>query len=127
MREQPLKASQVQLPSKAKFVLTLLFLKQPLKASQLYIATVLTFVGKNKSVLKLRVSDKHFTWIEPVTEHSEQSQIYCENQGLVYAELMRKREILNTFKLLFLICQKQEEKKWLCAIHREEVHFAKSH
>ena len=95
MREQPLKASQVQLPSKAKFVLTLLFLKQPLKASQLYIAIVLTFVGKNKSVLKLRVSDKHFTWIEPVTEHSEQSQIYCENQGHVYAERMRKREFLN--------------------------------
>ena len=61
MREQPLKASQVQLPSKAKFVLTLLFLEQPLKASQLYIAIVLTFVGKNKSVLKLRGSDKHFT------------------------------------------------------------------
>ena len=111
IRKQPLKASQIQLPSQTKFVLTFLFLEQPLKASQLYIAIVLTFVGKNKSVLKLRVSDKHFTWIEPVTEHSEQSQIYCENQGLVYVGLLKKREFLNTFKLLFLICQKQEEKK----------------
>ena len=90
MREQPLKASQSSQVCAAFF-----FREQPLKASQLYIAIVLTFVGKNQSVLKLRVSDKHFTWIEPVTEHSEQSQIYCENQGHVYAELMRKREVLN--------------------------------